>query len=314
MIDDLILTRLLNTFIKIFTLGSAALIPEAMSLLRLLATIEIALLGIWWLYSHDNNMSVLVAKILAFGLLTWLIEHWSSLTRILILSFVHAGLKAGGGGMSETDFTDPSNVAMFGMGVTGMVFQHLKNYAALDALKNIVEILFSGWTAIAIVIAYFVMGLWIFIAQVEFYAIASISVILLPFAIFQKTAFLAEKAISAIFASGIRVLVLSFITSVILPIMDQLKGGLNPRLPDLLLMLLAALALLWLAFRANKLSQSLLYGSPQLTTSDVSGFGASIVRNMSYVTSLAHAVRVRTGAAAPPQGRQPTAPPTGRTP
>src|SRR5262249_41830880 len=149
-------------------------------------------LGCWWLYSHDTSMALFISKILAFVVLAWLIQQWPTLTKTLIRSFIQVGIKAGGDAISETDLTNPGNLAAYGLSVTAVIFQHLRDYAGLAVIYNLVEILFSGFAALCVVLAYFVLAIWLFITLLEFYATTAISLILLPFCIFKWTAFLAE--------------------------------------------------------------------------------------------------------------------------
>lgn len=265
------MTTLLNTFRDVFTLGLTQIIPDALVILGLLLVIELSWLGLWSALGGELNIVALASKAIGAIIVGYLIEHWAGLTRTLIRVFIAVGLKAGGDAISVTDFTDPGNIALFGIATTATFFAHIMEYSAVDAVKNLPELLLGVPIGLLILVAYFLLAIWIFITQLEFYAHATLTLILLPFGIHSKVAFLAEKAISVIFASAVRLFVLAFITSVTLPVMQrtQVGGGLNPSLKTLTVQLLAAGALVLLAWRADKSAQALVQGAPQLHSADV---------------------------------------------
>jgi len=268
--DTTILTHLLNLFRDAFTMGSARLIPEAWWMLTGFITLEVLLAGIWSLWQRDAQILVtLVAKVVTCVVLGWFITNWPMLTRAFLRSFMLIGLQAGDNAISETDLTDPGNLALYGMSVTAVVFAHLKSYTGMDALYNIVEILFTGGAALLVVITYFVLGIWVFLILLEFYAVTAFSIFLLPFGMFSKTAFLAEKTFAQVCVSAVQVLALSFVTSTTLPLLMRLQTRINPDFRDVMILLLGAFAMCALAWRANKLALAIAYGAPQLTMQDL---------------------------------------------
>jgi type IV secretion system protein TrbL len=267
--DTTILTVLLNIFRDAFTTGSARIAPEALWLLITFFQLEIVLLGLWYLFTRDMVVVALLTKVVTCVVFGWFISNWPSLTRTFLRSFMLIGLQAGDNAISETDLTDPGNLALYGMSVTAVVFQHLKNYTGMDALYNIVEILFTGVAAWLVVITYFVLGIWMFLVLLEFYAVTAFSIFLLPFGMFSKTAFLAEKTFAQVCVSAVQVLALSFVTSTTLPLLVRLQTGLNPDFHAVMILLLGAFAMCALAWRANKLALAIAYGAPQLTIHDV---------------------------------------------
>lgn len=268
--DTNVLNDLLNAFRDVFTLGLNRIAPDAMIILGLIMTVEFALLGIWYVYGDGISIAGLAAKGMGAIFLGYLIEHWGTLTKTVIQGFIAVGLKAGGDAISVNDFTDPGNIAFYGISATATLFAHLMEYSAVDALKNLPEILLGVPIGLGIMLAYFLLGIWIFLTQLDFYLHATATVILLPFGLNSKVAFLTEKAIAVIFASAIRLLVLSLITSVALPLMKAAGAGtLNPTLKTITVQLLGALATVLLAWRADKSAQGLLVGNPQLHSADV---------------------------------------------
>jgi type IV secretion system protein TrbL len=266
-----LLTYLLRQFILSFRLGLAEVIPDALGLLSVLSGLTILLLGIRWLWTRQIDFWQLVAKVIAINVLAWIITSWQALTTMVVNTFIQLGLKAGGGGISQTDFTDPSNIAQYGMNVAVVINAHLSQpeYTGTGALFNFWVITSSGVLGLAIAVLYFLLAVWIFIVLLEFYGTTAFAVVLIPWGAFEYTAFLAEKTFAAVCASGIQVMALAFVTSVIVPVMVSLQGGLHPTLAEILVQLLGVLTLLGLAWRIHKIAHVITSGSPQLTLNDV---------------------------------------------
>lgn len=263
------LTALLQALIQSFTLGQASLVPELMGLLTLLTTLEVLVAGCWYLYSRDIDLGSLAMKLAGITVLGWIITEWPRLVRVVVKTFIYFGLRAGGDAISETDFTDPSNILWYGMSVAVVVTTHLGQYTGLEAVYNAVEVLTSLPMGIVVMVLYFALAVWIFVILLEFYACTAFAVVLLPFGAFRLTAFLAEKTFAYLAAAGIQVMALAFITASILPVMVRLQGGMHPTFADLALQLGGVLALCFMAWRVNKFAATITQGSPQLTIHDV---------------------------------------------
>src|SRR5438093_6443794 len=123
--DTTILTVLLQKFIFVFTAGAARLAPDALMILQALATIELTVMAIWFVATKEIDVIPLALKVAGVAIFAWLILQWPSLTKTLLRFFVRAGLLAGGDAVSETDFTDPGNIALYGLSVTAVVFAHI---------------------------------------------------------------------------------------------------------------------------------------------------------------------------------------------
>lgn len=296
--DADILTTLLKGFIDAFTLGTARLVPDALTLFRALATIELILLGIWMLYGHmDSIAQTLTTVALKLAVYLWLITSWSMLTRTLVKGLIAYGLKGGGGAISEADFTDPSRLAWFGISAMTLVYNRIFLYTGWDVLFNLADILFTGLAATAALVAYCVFAIQVFTCLLEFYCLSAVIVILIPFGLVRYTTFLAEKAIALVWAFGVKLLILSFIAAIALPIMQRLEPGLNPNLSTCIAFAIAGWAIVALAWRAPRLAQGLLQGSPQLTAQDVTNAIRNAITIMT--TTVSQAVSVANGAELP---------------
>lgn len=296
--DADILTTLLKAFMDAFTLGATRLVPDAVGLFRALATIELIVLALWMLYgSADAIGQTLLTVSLKLAVYLWLITSWSALTRALVKGLIAYGLKGGGGAISETDFTDPSKLAWFGISAMTLVYNRIFAYTGWDVVFNLADVLFTGLAATAALVAYIVFAIQVFVTLLEFYCLSAVIIVLVPFGLIRYTTFLAEKAIAMIWAFGVKLLILSFIAAIALPIMQRLEPGLNPKLDTCVAFAIAGWAIVALAWRAPRMALGVLQGSPQFSAQDVTN---SIRTAVSSVTSIAspptaalHAVRTR---------------------
>jgi type IV secretion system protein TrbL len=113
------------------------------------------------------------------------------------------------------------------------------------------------------------MAVNLFLAVLEYYLYAGIVGILLPFGLLPSTKFLAEKAVGAVVAAGIKLMVLSFVTSAVLPVIVASRFsspdfGFN----ELWAMLLTIAGVTILSWKAPAMASALMAGSPNLGISD----------------------------------------------
>lgn len=140
-------------------------------------------------------------------------------------------------------------------------------------MGNISVILADLLLGFTVIVDTFFTGIEMFMVRIEFWTIALITMPLLPFAMNKHTAFLAEKAIGAIFSLGIKVLVIAFLSAVTCPLLttfaEQVKtkaeASSSPLEFMLLLqMVLACLVVSVLIHKIPNLAQGLINGSPSL--------------------------------------------------
>jgi type IV secretion system protein TrbL len=96
-----------------------------------------------------------------------------------------------------------------------------------------------------------------------------------PFGLFGRTAFLAEKVLGNVVSSGVKILVLAVIVGIGSTIFSQFTGGFNnpPTIADALTLMLAALSLLGLSIFGPGIANGLIAGGPQLGAGAAFGTG-----------------------------------------
>ena len=119
--------------------------------------------------------------------------------------------------------------------------------------------------------AFLIMAIQAFLSVLEYYLIIAVAGVLVPWGLLPQTKFLAEKAIGAVVAAGIKLMVLAFIIAVASPVLATIHfSGPEIKLNELWSVILTTGAIAFLAWHAPSLAAGLLAGSPSLGASAVS--------------------------------------------
>ena len=174
-LDPGILTNLMNAFSFVLTGGFGRLMPDALSLLGKLAILELILIATWAWLSGDNVAVVVFIKMLWICGFVFLVSAWPSLTRILMTSFITAGLRGSGGVLTVEDFTNPAGIARFGLEVTAVLFAQVSRFTGFRAVFSLPMMVIDGFICLGIVVAFFLMAIQIFVTFCEFYLVSMLS-------------------------------------------------------------------------------------------------------------------------------------------
>jgi type IV secretion system protein TrbL len=266
------LTLALQNFIAAFSAGYAHLRAPIDALLSILVAIDLVLFALFAALGAGDPTASAFKKILHVGLWVWLVHNFPSLAKAFVESLVQAGLVAGGGTGETTLVLDPSRVAGYGLDATLLLAKKLEDLGTFD----IPDLLVFGLGYVAVMGCFLLMAINLFLAVLEYYLFAGCVGILLPFGVLAPTRFLAEKAVGAVVSSGIKLLVLSFITATL----DPILAGLHFQGPDIALnelwaMLLTVGAMTLLCWKAPSLAAALLAGSPHLSGSELLAAGVA---------------------------------------
>merc|ERR1712070_1359691 len=77
---------------------------------------------------------------------------------------------------------------------------------------DVITVLFLAW--LVVILSFFILAIQLFITLIEFKLTTLAGFVLVPFALWNKTAFLAEKVLGNVVASGVKVLVLAVIVGI----------------------------------------------------------------------------------------------------
>jgi type IV secretion system protein TrbL len=127
---------------------------------------------------------------------------------------------------------------------------------------------------VIVVLAFFILAVQVFVTILEFKLVTLAGFVLIPFAFFGRTAFMAERVLGHIISSGIKLLVLAVITGIGTTLFDRfLDAGVGPE-PDIeqaMAIALGALTLLGLGIFGPSVANGIVAGGPQLGAGAAAG-------------------------------------------
>jgi type IV secretion system protein TrbL len=270
-----VIDRFTEVFTRYIDSGFGLLGGEVAFLASTLIVIDVTLAGLFWAWGADENVVAhLVKKTLYVGFFAFLIGNFNSLAKIVFNSFAGLGLKASGSSLSADQFLQPGRLAQVGIDAGKPILQAAGQLMGfVSFFENFIQIfvLLIAW--LVVLIAFFILAVQLFITLIEFKITTLAGFVLVPFGLFNKTAFLAERVLGNIITSGVKVLVLAVIVGIgtmLFGEFTQASGANQPSLEEALALILASLSLLGLGIFGPSIASGLTSGAPQL------GAGAAV--------------------------------------
>ena len=246
-------------------------------LAAILIAIDITLAGLFWAMAPDEDvLARLIKKTLYIGVFAFIIGNFNSLAQIIFNSFAGLGLEAGGGTLSAAQLVQPGRVAQVGIDAGKPILTAISGLMGFTSFfANFVQIaiLLIAW--LIVIISFFIIAIQLFVSLIEFKLTTLAGFVLVPFGLFGRTAFLAEKVLGNVVASGVKILVLAVIIGIGSTIFGQFTSGFNspPTIDDALTLILASLTLLGLSIFGPGIANGLIAGGPQLGAGAAVGTG-----------------------------------------
>jgi type IV secretion system protein TrbL len=275
-----VIDRFLEVFTRYIDSGFGLLSGEVAFLATTLAAIDITLAAIFWSWAADEDIIARLAKKTLFvGVFAYLIGNWNNLARIIFESFAGLGLKASGSNLTAADFLSPGRVAQVGIDAGRPILESISGLMGyISFFENFVQIVVLLFAWIVVLLAFFILAIQLFVTLIEFKLTALAGFVLIPFGLFGKTAFAAERVLGNVISSGIKVLVLAVIIGIGSTLFSQFTsgfGGNQPTIEDAMSMVLAALALLGLGIFGPGIANGIVSGGPQLGAGAAVGTGVA---------------------------------------
>jgi type IV secretion system protein TrbL len=272
----------IDTFLGVFTSyidsGFGLLGGEVAFIATTLIVIDVTLAALFWSWGADDDiLARLVKKTLFVGVFAYIIGNWNNLARIVFDSFASLGLKASGTGFSVQDLMRPGRVAQTGLDAARPLLASISDLMGIVAFfENFIQIacLLFAWALV--LLAFFILAIQLFVTLIEFKLTTLAGFVLIPFGLFGKTAFMAERVLGNVVSSGIKVLVLAVIIGIGSTLFGQFTagfGGATPTIDDAFAIVLAALSLLGLGIFGPGIANGLVSGGPQLGAGAAVGTG-----------------------------------------
>ncbi|MBK8769674.1 MAG: P-type conjugative transfer protein TrbL [Rhizobiales bacterium] len=279
--DDLnIIDTFTQTFVTYIDSGFGILSPDVSFLTSTLVAIDIILAGLFWSLSHEDNVvAQLIRKILYVGFFAFLLNNFASLSSVIFNSFASLGLKASGSTLTATDLMRPGFVAGTGFTASQPLLDQAGSLMGFTSFfDNVVTItvLLLAW--IIVLLAFFILSVQLFITILEFKLTTLAGFILVPFALFGKTSFLAERVLGNVMTSGIKLMVLAIVVGIGSTLFGTLTAAPTGdiTLEQAAAHILAAIAVFGLAIFAPGIAAGLISGAPQLGAGAAVGTAAGL--------------------------------------
>jgi type IV secretion system protein TrbL len=273
-----VIDQFLETFTRYIDSGFGLLGGEVGYLATTLAAIDVTLAGLFWSWGGDEDiLARLVKKTLFVGVFAFLIGNWNSLARIIFESFAGLGLKASGTGLSSADFLRPGKIAQVGLDAGRPILDSISGLMGyVSFFENFIQIAVLLFAWIVVLLAFFILAIQLFITLIEFKLTTLAGFVLIPFGLFGKTAFAAERVLGNVISSGVKVLVLAVIVGIGSTLFSQFTagfGGNQPTIDNAMALVLGALSLLGLGIFGPGIANGIVSGGPQLGAGAAVGTG-----------------------------------------
>jgi len=266
--DDLaIIDRFTETFSSYIDSGFGLVAGDVAFLTSVLVAIDITLAGLFWaLAGEDNVPAQLIKKVLYVGFFALLLSNFRELADIVFQSFAGLGLKASGTSLTAADLMRPGFVASTGYTASKPLLEkagELMGFTTFFSNFATIAVLMLAWAIV--LLSFFVLSVQLFIAIIEFKITVLAGFVLVPFALFGQTAFLAERVLGNVISSGIKLMVLAIVIGIGANLFGTLiRPSAEITLTQAASCILAAIAVFGLAVFVPAIAAGLISGAPQL--------------------------------------------------
>lgn len=305
--DDLnVIDEFTETFVRYIDSGFGLLGPDVAFLTTVLIGIDITLAGLFWAMADDKSLiPQLIKKVLYIGAFAFILNNFNFLATVIFESFAGIGLRAAGSPIGADDLLRPGFVAGAGFTAADPLLREIGDLLGPIAFfENFVQIavLLIAW--LIVLLAFFILAVQLFITIIEFKLTTLAGFILVPFALWGKTAFLAERVLGNVVAAGIKLMTLAIIVGIGSTLFASFASGFAPgeiTIEQALATVLGAVALLGLGIFGPGIANGLVSGAPQLgagaAVGTVGGLAAGAVAGGAIATAGAGGVAAGSAAA-----------------
>ncbi|HEX8300051.1 P-type conjugative transfer protein TrbL [Sphingomonas sp.] len=273
-------TGVVDRFLEVFTSyidsGFGLLQGEVAFLATTLIVIDVTLAALFWTFGEgDDIVARLVKKTLFVGIFAYIIGNWNMLARIVFESFAGLGLKASGTGFTTAELLQPGRVAQVGLDAGRPILDSISGLMGyISFFENFIQIVVLLFAWVIVLLAFFVLAVQLFVTLIEFKLTVLCGFVLIPFGLFGKTAFMAERVLGNVVSSGIKVLVLAVIVGIGSTLFSEFTdaiGNAQPTIEDAMAIVLGALCLLGLGIFGPGIASGIVSGGPQLGAGAAAG-------------------------------------------
>ncbi|RVT81600.1 P-type conjugative transfer protein TrbL [Rhodobacteraceae bacterium CCMM004] len=272
-----VIDRFLEVFTTYIDSGFGLLGGDVAFLATTLIVIDVTLAALFWAWGADDDIIArLVKKTLFVGVFAYIISNWNALARIVFESFAGLGLVATGGAIGAGELLQPGRIAAVGLEAGQPILESIADLMGfVSFFENFIQISILLFAWIVVLLSFFILAIQLFVTLIEFKLATLAAFILVPFGLFNKTAFMAERVLGLVISSGVKVLVLAVIVGIGSTIFGEFTAGFTgePTIEDAMAVVLAALSLLALGIFGPGIANGIVSGGPQLGAGAAVGAG-----------------------------------------
>lgn len=261
----------LDRFLGLTDQGFGLIQSDVGFVLNCLVALSITLAGVHWALKGEAPIAPLFQKVLFIGFFSFLVQNWNEIAGAINASGAMLGLRAGGSSLSLAELHDPAGIADRGKALFGRVIE-LND--GLNVLTDFPTMMTIWVAALAILIAFFVLALQIFVQLITFKLGSLAAFVAVPWGVFSGTAWVAERPLGWVASSAMRLFLLAFVVSFAINFVDGLSQTVELGDGDVLDVLLIALILFALSLLASTLASEVMQGSPSLSAAQPIQAGA----------------------------------------
>lgn len=277
-----VIDRFLDTFIRYIDSGFGLLAGDVAYLTTTLIAIDITLAGLFWALSQNADVIAgLLKKVLYVGFFAFIIGNFSALSTIIFDSFAALGITATGGALTASDLMRPGFIASVGFSAAQPLLAEIGDMLGpISFFHNfiMIAVMFIAWAII--MIAFFILAVQLFVTILEFKLTTLAGFVMVPFALWNKTTFLAERVLGNVITSGIKLMVLAIIigigSTLFASVTDAFSGPGDVTLAQVMGTVLGAIVFLWMGIFAPGIASGLITGAPQLGAGSAIGATAAV--------------------------------------
>ncbi|MGH1421605.1 MAG: P-type conjugative transfer protein TrbL [Hyphomonas sp.] len=277
-----VIDTFLATFIAYIDSGFGLLAGDVAYLTSTLIAIDITLAGLFWALGQNTDVIAgFIKKILYVGFFAFVIGNFALLADIVFESFARLGVTAGGSEITADDLLRPGFIASVGFEAANPLLIQISELLGPVAFFHnfvLIAVMFISWAVI--MVAFFVLAVQLFITILEFKLTTLAGFVLVPFALWNMTSFLAERVLGNVITSGVKLMVLAVIigigSTLFSSVTDAFRTGTDVTLVQVMGTVLAAIVFLWMGIFAPGIASGLITGAPQLGAGSAAGAAAGV--------------------------------------
>ena len=229
-----VIDRFTDVFSRYIDSGFGLLGGEVAFLAATLIVIDVTLAGLFWAMGAEYDVPVrLIKKTLYVGFFAFLIGNFNALAKVVFNSFAGLGLKAAGAGLTAEQFLQPGRIAQVGIDAGKPILQAASQLLGFTlVLRELHPDRGPDDRLAHCSRLFFILAIQLFVTLIEFKLTTLAGFVLVPFGLFNKTAFLAERVLGNVVASGVKVLTLAIIVGIGTTLFGEFTARVRRRTTD----------------------------------------------------------------------------------